>query len=129
MIFAPAVGQPAQGIGVTLTFVPVRAVVNLRPGALAEGLLGKQVHGVTQVFVAGPPLGARPVRRVGRLGEEFQPSRAALRCAPLMAMQKLISALGRRGSSTFEGGVIAPLAGAKTRDPRTWARMKYRKRP
>jgi hypothetical protein len=62
--FEPAVGQPAQGIGVTAPFVPVVAVVNVRPGTLAEGLLGKQVHGVAQVFVAGPPLVAGPARRV-----------------------------------------------------------------
>jgi hypothetical protein len=62
--FEPALAQPAQGIGVTATFIAVVAVVNVRPGTLPQALLGKQVDGVAQVFVASPQLVTGPAGRV-----------------------------------------------------------------
>jgi hypothetical protein len=40
--FEPALGQATQGIGVTLTFIAMVAVVDFGPSAPGQGLLGKQ---------------------------------------------------------------------------------------
>ena len=63
--FEPALGQATQGIGVTLTFIAMVAVVDFGPGAPGQGLLGKQVHGMAQVLVTGPSLVAGPARQIG----------------------------------------------------------------
>ena len=62
--FEPTLAQPAQGVGVTMTFLAVMVVVDFGPGTPGEGLLGKQVHGMAQVLVTGPALVAGPARRV-----------------------------------------------------------------
>jgi hypothetical protein len=53
--FEPALGQATQGIGVTLTFIAMVAVVDFGPGAPGQGLLGKQVHGMAKVLAARNP--------------------------------------------------------------------------
>jgi len=63
--FEPSLGQTTQGIGVTLTFIAMVAVVDFGPGAPGQGLLGEQVHGMAKVLVTGPSLVAGPARRIG----------------------------------------------------------------
>jgi hypothetical protein len=63
--FEPSMSQATQGIGMTLAFLTMAAVVDLRPRAASEGLLGKEVHGMAQMPVAGPSLVAGPARRIG----------------------------------------------------------------
>ena len=59
--FEPAVGEPAQGIGVTLVFLAMMLIVKLGPDAAGETLLSKKVDGMTQMFVARPTLMNGPV--------------------------------------------------------------------
>jgi len=63
--FEPSMSQATQGIGMTLAFLTMAAVVDLRPRAASEGLLGKEVHGMAQMPVTGPSLVAGPARRIG----------------------------------------------------------------
>src|SRR5437773_10047333 len=96
MIFAPALAQSAQGISVTPAFVAMMSVIDLRPGTPGEGLLGKQMDGVTQVLVTGPPLMAGPAGRVtmgftgpaghrGRSGQALQGLRFIPEAIPVVA--------------------------------------------
>jgi hypothetical protein len=54
--FEPAVSQPAQGIGVTLVFLAMMLVVKLGPDTTRQALIGKEVEGVTEVFITSPAL-------------------------------------------------------------------------
>ena len=42
----PALTKATQGIGVTPTFLAMMAVIDFGPGTPAQGLLGKQMHGM-----------------------------------------------------------------------------------
>ena len=63
--FEPTLTQATQGIGVTMTFFAMVAVVDFGPGTPGQGMLSKQIHGMAQVLVTGPSLVAGPARRVG----------------------------------------------------------------
>ena len=77
-------------------FVAMVTVVNLGPGAPGEALLGKQMDGVAQVFVAGPALMAGPAGRVamgftgatgyrGRARQALQGLRILAEASPVVA--------------------------------------------
>ena len=63
--FDPTLAQATQAVGMTVTFIAMVAVVDFGPRTAGTGLLGKQVHCMTQVFVTGPSLMAGPARRIG----------------------------------------------------------------
>jgi hypothetical protein len=44
--FNPALTQATQGIGMTMTFLAMMAVIDFGPGTPGQGLLGKKMHGM-----------------------------------------------------------------------------------